>query len=54
VLTEFPVCNILPALVYIWNAMYEIRANTFLKENLCALQVFLCALISQLMCARTS
>jgi len=33
--------------------MYEIYANTFLKENVCAHQVFLCALISQPVCART-
>ena len=32
--------------------MYEIGAKTFLKENLCALQVFMCALISRL-CVRT-
>src|SRR6218665_739432 len=33
--------------------MYEICENTFLKENLCVLQVFLCVLISRPVCART-
>jgi len=33
--------------------MYEMCANTFFKENLCTLQVFLCVLISQRVCART-
>src|SRR6218665_1555902 len=33
--------------------MYEICENTFLKENLCVLQVFVCALISRPVCTRT-
>ena len=33
--------------------MYETCAKKFLKENLCALQVFLCALISRPVSLRT-
>ena len=33
--------------------MDEICENTFLKEHLCARQVFLCVLISRPVCART-
>jgi len=30
-LLKFPVCNIFPAIIYVWNAMYEICANTYFK-----------------------
>jgi len=33
--------------------MYEMCEKTFFKENLCVLQVFLCALILQPVCTRT-
>ena len=49
---KFPVCNISPALIYILNDMHEICAKTFIKENICALKVFLYALISRPVCAR--
>jgi len=51
--TKFPVCNILPALIYINSEMYETGLKAFLKENLCVLQVFLCVLISRPVCAHT-
>src|SRR6218665_2831637 len=48
----FPVCNILPALMS--KDMYVRCAKKhFLKEDLCPSQVFLCALISRPVCART-
>lgn len=43
----------LPALIYVWNDMYETFAKTFLKENLFALKVLLCVLISRPGFART-
>src|SRR6218665_610863 len=50
---KFFVCNILPGLICNWNDVYEICEKHFWKEHLCALKVFLCALVSQPMCART-
>ena len=47
-------CNILNEFIWIWIDVYEICAKAFGRELLCALQVFLCALVSwpALSCAR--
>src|SRR6218665_1160111 len=45
--TKFPVCSILPALIYIRTPCMKYVQKPVLRENLCALQVFLCALISR-------
>jgi len=50
---KFPLCNILLALISIWNDVYDYVQKHFLKEQSCALQVFLCALISRPVCACT-
>src|SRR6218665_2250315 len=49
---KFLLCNILPGLICIWNDMYEIMCKHLWKEHLCALQVFWCALVSWIVCAR--
>src|SRR6218665_552260 len=41
--TKFPVCNILPTLIYIRTPCMKYVQKPALKENLRALQVFLCA-----------
>ena len=50
---KFLLCNILPGLICIWKDVYEIMCKHFRKEHLCARQVFFCALVSRLVCART-
>src|SRR6218665_3943018 len=49
---KFLFCTILPELICIWNDVYEIMCKHFRKEHSCALQDFLCVLVSRLVCAR--
>ena len=42
--TKFPVCNLLPALIYVQNDMHETRAKTFFKGKfMCAPSFLVCA-----------
>src|SRR6218665_2698243 len=44
--------NIILGLICIYDDVQEICAKPFLKGHFCALQVFLCALISRSVCVR--
>src|SRR6218665_1942074 len=49
---KFLLCNILQGLISIWNDVYEIMCKHFRKEHSCALQDFLCVLVSWLVYTR--
>src|SRR6218665_427698 len=52
VCTKFLVSNILPALIYIYNDMYEMCAKTFFKEKMYVRSKFSCVRSSHDLCVR--
>ena len=51
---KFILCDILPEIICIWNAVYEICAKTFLEGTfMCTPSFLVCAHLMACVCART-